>query len=123
MAKEKVVQQKEERVLDANGKILGRIASEAAHYLQGKHRSDYKTYMDVPVFVRIQNAQKIKVTGKKFKEKIYWHYSGYPGGIYHRSFEELFKKDPTRVIRKAVYGMLPKNRLRRDRMTRLIIEL
>ena len=113
---------REEIVIDASGKILGRISTQAAIYLQGKHKASYRPNIDENLVVRIKNAKKVKVTGKKKTDKIYWSYSGYPGGIYGRTFEEVVKKDPTRVIRYAVKGMLPKNKLQKPRLKRLIIE-
>ena len=107
---------------DAAEFVLGRLASRVAYILQGKHRADYQPNKAGYTVVKIKNASKIKVTGKKFKDKIYWSYSGYPGGIYGRTYEEIFKKNPARVIEYAVNRMLPKNRLRKERMKRLIIE-
>lgn len=108
---------------DAATFVLGRLASRVAYILQGKHRADYQPNKAGDTVVKIKNASKIKVTGNKLKDKIYWNYSGYPGGIYGRTYEEVFKKNPAYVIEYAVSRMLPKNRLRKERMKRLIIEL
>lgn len=107
---------------DAAEFVLGRLASRVAYILQGKHRADYQPNIAGDTVVKVKNASKIKVTGKKFKNKIYWSYSGYPGGIYGRTYEEVFKKNPARVIEYAVSRMLPKNKLRKERMKRLIIK-
>lgn len=108
--------------LDAKGKILGRLSSEIAIYLQGKHKPSYKPNMDEDIIVKVKNAKRIKVTGNKKTDKMYWHYSGYPGGIYGKSFGEIFEKDPAWIVRKSVERMLPANRLRKGRMKRLIVE-
>ncbi|MEX0877937.1 MAG: 50S ribosomal protein L13 [Candidatus Spechtbacterales bacterium] len=118
----KTESKKEVIELDAKGQILGRLSTEIAVYLQGKHSPAYKPNMDDDTVVKVVNAKKVKVTGKKKTDKIYWHYSGYPGGIYGKTYEEMFEKDPTWVIRKAVERMLPDNRLRKGRMKRLIVE-
>ncbi|MEX0869805.1 MAG: 50S ribosomal protein L13 [Candidatus Spechtbacterales bacterium] len=120
--KPKTSKKREEIVLDAKGKILGRLATEAAYYLQEKHSPAFRPNIDEGTVVRVKNARKIKVTGNKSSDKIYWSYSGYPGGIYGRTFEEVFEKYPDRVIRSAVKGMLPKNRMQKPRLKRLIIE-
>lgn len=128
MAKEKTKKSKpkveaEEIVIDLKGKILGRAATEIAFYLQGKHKANYQPNNDDGgVVVRVKNASKVKVTGKKKTDKIYWHYSGYPGGMYGRTYEEVMGKEPAKVIRWTVHGMLPDNRLRKGRLNRLIIE-
>jgi len=108
--------------LDAKGKVLGRIATEAATYLQGKHLPGYAPYKDTPQSVIITNISKIIVTGNKEKQKIYYRHSGYAGGLYERTYAEQFAISPTEVVRMAVYGMLPSNRLRTPRMNRLILQ-
>ncbi len=100
-------------LIDATDKVLGRLASEAAQILKGKHKPQYTPHVDTGDFVVIVNADKIKVTGAKATDKIYYSHSGYPGGLKEVSFEEAMKKDPTRVIEHAVKGMLPKNTLGR----------
>ncbi len=108
--------------IDAEGKILGRLASRIAVILIGKNKVGYVPYLDKGDAVVVKNADKIKVTGKKMKDKKYYHYSGYPGGMKERTLEEQFKKSPTEVLRKAVYNMLPKNKLRKSMMSRLHFE-
>lgn len=105
--------------LDAKGKVLGRLATEVAHYLQGKHLAEYAPHKDLAQEIIITNHKEIVVTGKKAQQKIYYKHSGYPGGLYERSYEEQFKRDSTQVVRRAVYGMLPSNRLRSLRMNRI----
>lgn len=105
--------------LDADGKILGRLANEAAQLLIGKHRVDYAPNKALPVYVVIVNTDKIKLTGNKLEEKMYYRYSGYHGGLKKRSAGEQLQKDSTKVIQAAVSGMLPKNKLRDVRMKQL----
>ncbi len=105
--------------LDAKGKILGRFASEVATVLRGKKSADFVPYLVPDIIVNVFNLEKIKVTGKKPEQKLYWHYSGYPGGIKSERYKDVFEKDPTIVFRKAVWGMLPKNKLRARMMKRL----
>ena len=101
--------------IDAANKILGRLATQVAVLLRGKGKPDFTPYLDGGDRVVVVNTDKIKVTGRKLKQKIYYHHSGYPGGIRARRLEEVLAKDSREVIRKAVYGMMPKNKLR-DRM-------
>ncbi|OGZ57281.1 MAG: 50S ribosomal protein L13 [Candidatus Spechtbacteria bacterium RIFCSPLOWO2_12_FULL_38_22] len=108
--------------LDAEGQVLGRLASDIAHYLQGKHKADYQPNKESNTTVKVKNAGKISITGKKAKNKVYRSHSGYPGGLYGKTYADTFKKDPSSVIKYAVRGMLPKNRLRKLRMERLVIE-
>ena len=121
--KQKSKSHKNEVVLDAKDRILGRLATEIAMHLQGKNKPNYKSNMDDDLIVRVLNIKQIRVTGKKLTDKIYYHYSGYPGGMRARSYEEIFNKNPKLVLQMAVRGMLPKNRLKKTRMKRLIIEL
>jgi len=107
--------------IDIKGKVLGRVAPEIAKLLQGKHKRDYSTYLDSGDYVVITNARRVVVTGKKSQSKIYTSYSGYPGGLKSIRFEDLLKKNPDKVIRHAVSGMLPKNKLRDRRLTRLFV--
>lgn len=106
-------------IVDAKDQVLGRLASNLALYLQGKHKAGYATHLDGGDFVVVINASKIKITGNKLEDKKYYHHSGYPGGIKEASLAEKMAKDPTWVIQNAVRGMLPKNRLASDRMNRL----
>ena len=98
-------------VIDAEGKPLGRVAVAAANLLRGKNKPQYTPHVDTGDFVIIINADKITVSGKKETDKIYYHHTGYPGGLRAASFKELMEKDPTRAIEKAVKGMLPHNTL------------
>jgi large subunit ribosomal protein L13 len=106
-------------VIDAADKILGKVATEAASLLMGKHKPLYAPYIDTGDYVVVINAAKVKVTGKKPEQKIYYRYSGYPGGLKSPSFKEVFSKHPTRVIELAVKGMLPHNRLGRAMFKKL----
>ena len=98
-------------VIDATGEILGRLATRVAILLRGKHKPLYAPHLDTGDFVIIVNAAKVRVTGKKAQQKVYYRHSGYPGGLRSISFAEMRQKHPTRVIEHAVKGMLPHNRL------------
>jgi len=100
-------------VIDADGKTLGRLATEIALRLRGKHKPEYTPHVDTGDYVVVLNASKVRVTGNKAKNKIYYSHSGYPGGIKSISFEHLQKKNPTQIVEKAVKGMLPRNPLGR----------
>ena len=106
-------------VIDAADKTLGRIATQVANLLMGKHKPLYAPYIDTGDYVVVVNAAKVKVTGKKAKQKVYYRHSGYPGGLKSQNFEELLSKDPSRVIELAVKGMLPHNRLGRAMIKKL----
>jgi len=106
-------------LVDAENKILGRLASKIASILKGKTKPIFTPYLDTGDFVVVINAQKIKLTGKKLKDKIYYHYSGYPGGMKSITPKDLLQKKSEEVIRKAVWGMLPKNSLGRQMLTKL----
>ncbi len=108
-------------LVDASGQILGRLASKIARILMGKHKPTYTPHIDSGDFVVVLNASKIKVTGKKLRDKIYYHHSGYPGGLKEIRLEELLKNHPERVIYLAVKRMLPKNKLQAKRLRRLKI--
>ena len=110
---------KETYTIDATNKILGRLAVETAILLQGKNKPNYTPYLDEGDEVTIINTSKIKVTGKKSEQKKYYRHSGYPGGIKEISYKKLFEKDSNEVLRKAIYGMLPRNKLRAKMMNRL----
>lgn len=110
--KEKEIQ-REWHVIDADGVILGEVATKAAVLLRGKHKPMWAPHMDVGDYVIIVNAAKVAVTGKKRSEKIYYRHSGYPGGLKSPTFEDEMTKDPRRVVEHAVKGMLPKNALGR----------
>jgi large subunit ribosomal protein L13 len=100
-------------IIDAEDQVLGRVAAKAAHILRGKHKPQFTPHVDTGDFVIIVNADKIRVTGNKAKDKRYYRHSGYPGGLKSESFEEAMAKHPERVIEHAVKGMLPKNTLGR----------
>ena len=105
--------------IDATDKILGRLAVEIANLLRGKGKTDFVYYLDKGDEVIVINTDKIRVTGQKLKKKIYYHHSGYPGGIKQITLEELLKKDSREVVKKAIYGMLPKNKLRSKMIKKL----
>ncbi len=98
-------------VVDATDKVLGRLASEVARRLRGKHKPIYAPHVDAGDYIVVINAEKVCVTGKKLDKKIYYRHSGYPGGLYSTSLRKLQARFPTRVIEKAVKGMLPKGPL------------
>ena len=98
-------------VVDANGHTLGRLATEVARILRGKHKPTFAEHMDMGDYVIIINAEKIAVTGKKPVQKRYYRHSGYPGGFKQPTYTEVMQKFPIRIIESAVHGMLPKNRL------------
>ncbi len=116
------LQEKEEIEIDAKNKPLGRLATLIAYYLQGKHKPNYAPYIDFPVYVKIKNWNNIVFTGKKFDTKYIYKHTGYLGHLRKYSLKELWKKDPLKVIQKAVSGMLPKNKLRKRRLKRIILE-
>ena len=106
-------------VVDADGKTLGRLAAEIAHRLRGKHKPEYTPHVDTGDYIVVLNADKVRVSGNKSKQKIYYSHSGYPGGLKSISFEKLRDKAPERVIETAVKGMLPKNPLGRAMFRKL----
>ena len=108
-------------VIDAEGKTLGRLAVLAANLLRGKHKPEYTPNVDTGDFVIIINAAKITVSGKKETDKMYYHHTGYPGGLKSASFKELMQKDATLALEKAIKGMLPHNTLGHDQFNKLKI--
>jgi large subunit ribosomal protein L13 len=100
-------------LIDATDQVLGRVASEVAQILKGKRKPQYTPHVDTGDFVVIINAEKIKVTGAKATDKVYYRHSGYPGGLKEETFTEAMAKHPERIIERAVKGMLPKNTLGR----------
>ncbi|MEK7075032.1 MAG: 50S ribosomal protein L13 [Patescibacteria group bacterium] len=98
-------------LVDASEKILGRLASEVASILRGKHKPQFTPYLDLGDHVVVINAGKIKMTGNKLKDKVYYHHSGYPKGLKSRTAGELMKEKPEEVVSMAIKGMLPKNKL------------
>lgn len=98
-------------VVDATDKTLGRLATQIANRLRGKHKPEFTPHVDTGDYIVVVNAEKVKVTGNKAKDKIYYHHTGFPGGIKSVSFEKLMDKAPERAIEAAVKGMMPKNKL------------
>jgi large subunit ribosomal protein L13 len=108
-------------LVDANGQTLGRLSTQIADALRGKRKPTYTPHIDTGDFVVVVNAEKIAVTGKKLEDKRYYRHSGYPGGLKSRTLAEMLDRQPEEVIRKAVKGMLPRNRLARKQLTKLKI--
>jgi len=108
-------------LVDLKGKILGRIATEIALRLSGKQKPNFVRNLDCGDFVVVINARAVKVTGRKEKTKLYGHYSGYPGGLKQKALWQVRQEKPEEIIRHAVWGMLPTNKLRDQLMTRLYI--
>jgi large subunit ribosomal protein L13 len=106
-------------LVDAEGKTLGRLATQIADVLRGKRKPEYTPHCDTGDFVVVVNAEKIAVTGNKREQKVYYRHSGYPGAIRSRTLGEMLERRPEEVIRKAVKGMLPRNRLARQQLTKL----
>ena len=100
-------------LIDAKDKVLGRVATEIAKILRGKHKTIFSPHVDTGDFVVVVNAEKVRLTGNKLKGKMYYHHSGYPGGIKAVTAEKLLAQKPEELLRRAVKGMLPKNRLGR----------
>ena len=108
-------------VVDASDKVLGRLASNIALRLRGKHKAEYTPHVDTGDYIVVTNVEKLVVTGRKFKDKIYYSHSGFPGGIKSISFDKLQEKHPARILELAVKGMLPKNPLGREMFRKLKI--
>jgi large subunit ribosomal protein L13 len=106
-------------VVDADGKVLGRLASKLASVLRGKNKPIFTPHVDTGDFVVVVNAKKVVLTGKKLQDKTYYHHTGYPGGIREMSAEKMMARKPTEVLRLAVKGMLPKNTLGRQMLRKL----
>jgi large subunit ribosomal protein L13 len=106
-------------VVDADGKTLGRLASEIAKVLRGKHKPIYSPHLDVGDYVVVVNAERIAVTGRKMDQKMYYRHTGYPGGLRETNLSDLLARHPTSAIKFAVRGMLPKNRLGRKMIRKL----
>ncbi|MBL7156138.1 MAG: 50S ribosomal protein L13 [Candidatus Pacebacteria bacterium] len=113
---------RETHTIDVTDKVLGRIATRIALLLRGKHKPSFVLNQDVGDFVVIKNTDKLKFTGKKFDQKIYYHHSGYMGGLKKVPLKKIFNKNPGEILKKAVYGMLPKNKLRPKQIKRLKFE-
>lgn len=110
---------REWHLIDVTGKVLGRSATEIARFLMGKHKPTYSQHMDMGDYVVVVNASKITLTGKKSEQKVYYTHSGYPGGLKEIKYSKLLSEAPEKVIIHAVTGMLPDNRLKSKRLTRL----
>jgi large subunit ribosomal protein L13 len=108
-------------VVDAEGKHLGRLATEIVRVLRGKNKPQYTPHVDVGDFVVVVNADRVGVTGRKAQQRVYRRHSGYPGGMKETSYEQMLARKPTEVLRKAVYGMMPKTRLARKQFKKLKI--
>src|ERR1044072_4484162 len=106
-------------IVDAEGKTLGRLATQIADMLRGKRKPEFTPHCDTGDFVVVINAEKIRVTGKKMEQKLYWRHSGYPGGIRSRTLAEMLERQPEEVIRKAVKGMIPRTKLGRAQLRKL----
>lgn len=106
-------------VIDATDVVLGRLASHTAALLRGKHKPTFANHIDIGDFVVIVNADKVALTGQKLQKKLAYRHSGYPGGLKSVSYEELLEKNPVRAVEKAVRGMLPKNSLGRQQLSKL----
>lgn len=108
-------------VIDAKDKILGRLATQIAVWLQGKHRPDFAPHVVASIYVVVTNSDYVVLTGRKEEQKKYRRYSGYPGGLHERTVKEVRARDSRRLVWEAVFGMLPKNSLRKQRMLHLKI--
>ncbi len=106
-------------LVDASDKVLGRLATRIATYLRGKHKTQFTPNVDTGDFIVVVNAEKVKLTGKKLDDKIYYHHTGYPGGIKAETARKRLQRKPESVIMDAVWGMLPKNRLGRAMLKKL----
>lgn len=114
--------ERNKHILDANGQAVGRVATQAATLLRGKNKATFEPHIDAGDYVTIVNASKVKFTGKKFVQKDFYHHTQYPGGLRTTSLKKKFENSPEDVMRSAVTGMLPKNKLRNEMLKRLKIE-
>jgi large subunit ribosomal protein L13 len=112
-------QKKKWIVVDATGQKLGRLSTKIAHILQGKHKPEYLPHQDMGDYVVVINAEEIELTGQKWFQNMYYRHSGYPGGLTGQTAEEVYVKSPEKLIELAVWGMLPKNRLRKPFFNKL----
>ena len=108
-------------VIDAEGQVLGRLATRVATLLRGKHREEFTPFLDFGDHVIVINAAKVRLTGKKLDQKMYRHHTGYPGGLKEIGARKLLEKKPEELVRVAVFGMLPKNRLRKAMARKLMV--
>jgi len=109
--------------IDAEGTAVGRVATQVAKALMGKNKPTYTPHVDAGDFVKVTNITKVKFTGRKLVQKDYYHHTLYPGGLKRTPMKHVFEDDPAEVLRRAVYGMLPKNKLRDEMMKRLTINV
>ncbi len=116
------MKERKTHTIDVSKKPLGRIATEIVSLLTGKNKTDYSKNEDRGDFVVVKNIEKIKLSGKKEDDKIYYHHTGYPGGLKEVPYKKLTQKDQAAALKSAVYGMLPKNKLRKERIKRLKVE-
>ncbi len=114
--------ERKKHTIDASNRPLGRLASEIATILRGKHKPEYQPHLDQGDIVEVENIENIVFTGKKMEQKKYYRHSGYPGGIKEEKLEDLFQKDPGEVLKRSVRRMMPSNRLRKEMLKRLIIK-
>ncbi|MBZ9578397.1 50S ribosomal protein L13 [Patescibacteria group bacterium] len=112
---------RETHTIDASGKVLGRLATKIAILLRGKNKPDFQPNKDMGDFVTVKNVNQIRFTGKKMEKKKYYRHSGFPGGLKEISLKKLFAKNPAKVLKMAVFGMLPKNKLQKKQIKRLKI--
>lgn len=110
---------RETHTIDAKNKTLGRLASKIAILLQGKHKENFDPAKDMGDFVVVKNVEKMKISGQKLEKKKYYRHSGFLGGLREIKMKEIFQKNPEKILKMAVSGMLPKNRLRKKRLKRL----
>lgn len=108
--------------INASGQAVGRIATEVANLLRGKNDPSFERHIDKGGFVVVENTSEVKFTGKKIDQKKYFSFSGYPGGLKTKKMKDVFAENPAEVLRKAVYKMLPKNKLREGMIKRLIVK-
>ncbi|MFH1820452.1 MAG: 50S ribosomal protein L13 [Candidatus Nealsonbacteria bacterium] len=108
--------------IDATNKVLGKLATEIAVILRGKDKVTFMPNLDAGDFVVVKNVNKLKFTGRKMEQKVYYHHSGYLGGLKQTPLKKLFERSPNEVLRKAVFGMLPSNKLRSEQINRLKFE-
>lgn len=108
--------------IDATDKVVGRLSTQIVTLLRGKNKPTFQPYLDEGENVIVNNASKIRFTGKKLEQKVYYHHSGYPGGLREKKMGEVFEKNPGEVLKKAVWNMLPKNKLRSEMIKRLTIK-
>lgn len=116
------MEKRETYTIDAKDRILGKLAAEIAVILRGKDKPSYTYHKDEGPFVIVKNIKEIKVTGKKYTDKIYYHHSGYLGGLKRTPYKKLFEDNPKEVLKRAVYGMIPRNKLRDVQIRRLKFE-